>query len=128
MGEPAGERASRRRRRSRIGCNAHQPARQRLARVSDGISRLESSRAGVAVEQLADQVALDEFALFAGGLAERQRGKPVDLALGAAARLVNQRYGLAREQPAFAASKLEPIPQLLFGVIGCEASARMATS
>ena len=95
------------------GHDGHQSARQRAHRVSDGIARLESGRAGVALEQLGDQVAFDELALFARGLAESERSEPVNLAMSAAARLVNQSHGLAREQVTLAASKLEPIAQVL---------------
>ena len=76
--------------------------------------------AGVGLDDAGDDVALDEIALLARGLAEGGGGEAVEVAHGAGGGLVEQRGGVGGEELAIAADAAQPHAQVLGGVVGRE--------
>src|ERR1044071_2129823 len=73
---------------------------------------------GIGLDDARDDVALDELALLARGLAERGGGEAVEVAHGADGGLVEQHGGIGGEDLSGAASALEAHAQILGGVLG----------
>jgi len=70
-----------------------------------------------ALNHTADEFAVDELALEAGGVAQAQQGEAVEFAMGALAGLVEKRDGVTREQLAVAAGQAQAVAQVLGGVV-----------
>src|SRR3954469_6609915 len=93
--------------------------RARRAGAAGRVGRAESSVTlpGVGLDDANDDVALDELALLACGLAERGGGEAVEVAHGADGGLVEQHGGVGGEDLAGAAGAFEAHAEVLGGVI-----------
>src|ERR1044071_7746994 len=118
----AAERASGRWRRAPAARGGPWPRARRVRRAGAAgqVGRAGSSVAlpGIGLDDARDDVALDELALLARGLAERGGGEAVDAAHGTDSSLVEQHGGIGGEDLASAAGALEAHAQILGRVLG----------
>ena len=79
-----------------------------------------SALATIGLDDASDDVALDEFALLLGGLAERCGGEAIDVPHGAEGGLVQQADRVGGKQLALAASATQAEAEVLSSVVGDE--------